>query len=113
MKSLIVLLFLLFSQPQLYAQNGPALLLDGLPSGSLYTDSLGNLSLTGASNYEILGYSIYTNDNDSNILHLSGKSTVIGPLLKTLPSGYTVTILARVGCPTCISMKLKATYTIP
>ncbi|XOV68584.1 MAG: hypothetical protein ACFHU9_05270 [Fluviicola sp.] len=113
MKYFAILTLLLAPINGLKAQNSPTLLLDGLPSGSIYTDSVGNISLTGNPDYEIISFSVYLNENDSNVLRISGKQTNIGPLLRALPSGSKVTILANIGCPTCVHMKLQANYTMP
>lgn len=113
MKNLLLAIALIFSHSYIYSQNDLQLLLDGIPSGSVYTDSIGVLSLSGNTDFYIMSYTIYTNDSNKAMLNVQPYSKPLGPLMRWLPSGTKVTILARVGCPSCAIMQLNSVYTIP
>ena len=115
MKKLLLSIVLLSISLLCHSQNElPQLTIDGLPSGSVHTGSVGVLSVAGAPQYEIRSISITINDNVSNVIHVSGKSTNgIGALIRSIIPGSKVTILANVGCENCVNMKLIADYFTP
>lgn len=115
MRTIIFLtLFLVASNTASAQQTLPTLLLDGLPTESVYTDSLGILSLGGNSAYQIHSISITLNDDTKNALkRLNAADGTAGRLIRLAPPGSKVTIRAFIGCTNCISMQVTAIYYAP
>jgi len=116
MKYLLFFSLLLISKTNAQAQNNPSLLLDNLPTGSVYTDSSGVLSLTGATNYQILSFKIVLESMKGSAPMLQSRTTspsALSALLTALPPKTKFTIVAQISCTTCIPMQVSSEYRMP
>ncbi|MCR9173770.1 MAG: hypothetical protein NXI10_14805 [bacterium] len=112
MKRLFLIGALLLSFGDTLAQ-APTLLLDGLPSGSVYTDSPGVLTVSPASDYMVLKFSVAIRTKYRKKFYIPPNSTQLGPLMRKLPSGAEVSIWATIGCQGCEGMQISSVYFIP
>jgi hypothetical protein len=111
---LLILLLITYCNASNAQISAPPVLLDGLPSGSVYTDSVGILSLGGQTNYQILSCSMHV-EGSTNNTHIGVSITdgSIGNLIRLTPSGSKVTFLVKIGCQNCVSMQVSAIYFAP
>ena len=113
MKLLILVSLFFLSQQQLHAQNVPTITLDGLPSGSVYTDSSG-IFTSSDPNCGVAQYTLYNAASEEVILHgPNGDDRAISKAIRKLPSGTKVVILFTLYCNGRAAMKMSIEYFAP
>lgn len=113
MKQLVVISFIFLVQYGVQAQNNVSLLLDGLPSGAVYTDSTGYFSTTNP-DFQIAFFTIVNGANGEALLRgVNNADGSVSKVIRSLPSKTRVVVVARVNGTNGIVLQLSAEYFAP
>jgi len=113
MKQLVLISFIFFVQSGIKAQNNVSLLLDGLPSGAVYTDSTGNFSTTNP-DYQVAFFTIINAANGEALLRgVNNADGSVGKAIRSLPPKTRVVVVARVKGSNGIVIQMSAEYFAP